>query len=325
MRLVAALGGNALLRRGEAPEAATLARRSDTAAAVVAGLARRHEVVVTHGNGPQVGLLAEQAEHTPGLRPYPLDILDAEAEGMVGYLLEMGLANALGDREVATLLTRVVVDADDPAMASPSKPVGPVYDAATALRLARERHWSVAPDGPDWRRVVPSPEPREIRGLRVVQRLLAAGVVVICAGGGGIPVAVDRDGRESGVEAVVDKDLTASLLAAGIGADALLLLTDVPAVEAAWGTPAARPLRELTVPEARTLALAPGSMAPKVAAACRFVESTGGLAAIGRLDDADAVLGGGAGTRILPASPRPQLGARAPSPGSPGAGGGNSR
>ncbi|MHB1243646.1 MAG: carbamate kinase [Gaiellaceae bacterium] len=297
MRVVVALGGNALLRRGEAPEPAAQRRNVDRAVASIAELAREHEVVLTHGNGPQVGLLALQAEAYAQVPAYPLDVLGAESEGMIGYLLEQGLRNELPGREVATLLTQVVVDPGDPAFAAPAKPIGSVYPEADARRLAAERGWAVAPDGDGFRRVVASPEPLEIVELDAIRVLLDGGVLPICVGGGGIPVS--RNGRLVGVEAVIDKDKAAGLLAERLGAEALLLLTDVEAVELDWGTPDARPLGTVTVDALREHAFAPGSMAPKVAAACRFVEATGGKAAIGALDRAAEILAGGSGTTVV--------------------------
>jgi carbamate kinase len=300
MRLVVvALGGNALLRRGEPADAAVQHAHVREAAGAVAELAERHALVVTHGNGPQIGLLALQGDAYPAVRPYPLDLLGAETEGMIGYLLEQELNNALPHLGAATLLTQVVVDPDDPAFSNPTKPIGPVYRAAEAERLAAERGWVVKPDGQWFRRVVPSPEPRGIVELRALQALLHAGLLVICAGGGGIPVVVER-GRLRGVEAVVDKDLTAALVAEQLGADDLLLLTDVSAVHLGWGTPEARPLRRARPAELRALDLPAGSMGPKVEAACRFVDATGGRAGIGSLDQAGAILRGLAGTIITP-------------------------
>ncbi len=308
MRVVIALGGNALLRRGEPLDATVQRRNVRAAASAVAAVAREHEVVITHGNGPQVGLLLLQSEAYRAVAPYPLDILGAETEGMIGYLIEEELRNVLPGREVATLLTVVEVAADDPAFRRPSKPIGPVYTAAEARRLAVERGWRMAPDGRRWRRVVPSPEPRRIIEIAAIRLLVAAGVIVVCAGGGGIPVVVDPAGGLRGVEAVIDKDLSAALLATTLEADALLLLTDVDAVYAEWGTPWARPLRRATAAELRAMSFAPGSMGPKIEAACRFVESGGRFAAIGALADAALLLRGGAGTRVVgaaePGAPR---------------------
>ena len=295
MLIVIALGGNALLRPGERPEASVQRANVRVAAAAVAELARRHDVVVTHGNGPQIGWLALQAEAVS--RPDPLDVLGAESEALIGYLIEQELAPLLPGREIATLLTQVEVDPGDPAFAAPTKPIGPLY-AEGAPAQARERGWSIAAVHGGFRRVVPSPEPRRIRELGVIRRLAGAGVVVICAGGGGIPVAATAGGALRGVEAVVDKDLTAALLASELGAGALLLLTDVAAVYADWPSPAQRPLRRVTPRELRAHHFAPGSMGPKVEAACRFAERSGRPAAIGALADAVRVLAGEVGTLV---------------------------
>jgi carbamate kinase len=300
MLVVAALGGNALVRRGEAADLATQRRNVSTAVAEIAAIAAEHDVVVTHGNGPQVGLLALQGEAYEEVQPYPLDVLGAETEGMIGYLLEQELVNALGDARVATLLTQVVVDADDPAFARPSKPIGPTFDPAVAARLAAERGWTLAPDRDGSRRVVASPEPRSIVELPTIRLLVEAGVIVVCVGGGGIPVLLDDHGRLRGAEAVIDKDLAAALLAQSLGADALLLLTDVAAVEVGWGTPGARSLGETTSTELRAIDFEPGSIGPKVEAACRFAEATGAVAGIGALADAGAILHGERGTRVVP-------------------------
>src|SRR3954447_2223051 len=268
MLVVVALGGNALLRRGEPADVAV--QRANVAIAVdaIVELAREHEVVVTHGNGPQIGLLALQGEAYAAVDPYPLDVLGAESDGMIGYLLDQALVNRLaGARQVATLLTQLIVDTDDPAFARPEKFIGPVYDDAEAHRLAAERGWTIAADGRFWRRVVPSPEPRAIVELGTIRLLVDAGVLVVCVGGGGIPVVVDHDGRLRGVEAVVDKDRAAALLAEGLGADALLMLTDVSAVEAGYGTASSRILTDVDAAAVRKFSFAPGRrVAPVVAA-----------------------------------------------------------
>jgi carbamate kinase len=300
MRIVVALGGNALLQRGQPADAAAQRENVTVAVRALAELAADHEVVVTHGNGPQVGLLALQGEaYRDEVQPYPLDVLGAESEGMIGYLLDQELVNVLGGRQVATLLTQVIVDADDPAFAHPTKFIGPVYLRTKAEILAADRGWHVAPDGPHWRRVVASPEPRSIVELPTIRVLVEAGVLVVCVGGGGIPVVVDRDGRLRGVEAVIDKDRAAALLACGIGADALLLLTDVAGVERDYGTPHAAPIATATPEELLALGLPAGSMGPKVEAAAWFAEQTGGRAAIGSLADASAVLAGERGTTVV--------------------------
>jgi carbamate kinase len=292
MRIVIALGGNALLRRGEPLTADTQRRNVQRAVAALAPLAREHQLVITHGNGPQVGLLALQAASDP------LDVLDAETEGQIGYLLEQELANRLPDRRCAVLLTQIEVDPRDPAFTRPAKPIGPVYTKEEAERLARERGWSVAADGVHHRRVVASPRPQRILELPVIRLLVEQGVIVICAGGGGIPVVRRADGSNVGIEAVIDKDLASSLLARSLKADALLMLTDVDAVYRGFGTPQAEPIRQITPAELRKLPFAPGSMGPKVEAACEFVEAVGGFAGIGRLDQAEAIVRGEAGTRV---------------------------
>jgi carbamate kinase len=300
MLIVAALGGNALLRRHESLDPEVTQRNVKVAANALGEIARDHELVVTHGNGPQIGLLALQSEAFRDVRTYPLDVLGAESEGMIGYLLERELGNVLGAQPVAGLITQTVVDALDPAFRKPSKPIGPVYDEARAKALACDRGWTVAPDGADWRRVVASPTPRSIVELPTIRLLLDHGVVVVCAGGGGIPVVVDSGGARHGVEAVVDKDLASALLARQLGADLLLLLTDVAAVELDWGTANARPLGTVTSTELATYSFAAGSMAPKVEAASSFVRSTGKRAVIGALADAALLVEGAAGTTVVP-------------------------
>lgn len=296
-RIVVALGGNALLRRGESAEAETQRHNVLEAASALAAAATEHELVITHGNGPQVGLLALEADAYKAVSPYPLDVLGAESQGMIGYLLVQALHNALPDRGVVALLTQVVVDAADPAFAQPTKPIGPVYSAREARELALEHDWSVARDGMYFRRVVPSPEPQEIVELDAIERLVDAGTVVICSGGGGVPVVRSQAGLR-GVEAVIDKDLTAALLAQALGAERLILATDVSFVAAGWGTSAAAPIASATPSELRRMQFAPGSMAPKVEAACRFVERTGCSAAIGSLAELGGVIRGTAGTQI---------------------------
>ena len=298
--LVIALGGNALLRRAEPADVETQRRNVSVAVRSIAELARDNDVVITHGNGPQVGLLARQAAEDASVRPYPLDVLGAESEGMIGYLLEEGLRTALPDRQIATMLTQVEVDPQDPAFGRPTKPIGPVYAEAEARRLAAVNGWSMGADGPYVRRLVASPHPLRIVELATIETLVEAGVIVICVGGGGIPVARRPDGRRYGVEAVIDKDLSASLLARLLGADVLLMLTDVRAVERAWAGPSARPIRRAHAAELDPQAFASGSMRPKIEAARRFVEATGGRAAIGALGEAAAILAGAAGTVIEP-------------------------
>lgn len=299
-RLVVALGGNALLRRGE-PLTADIQRvHAAEAMTAVAELVESHDVVLTHGNGPQVGLLALQALAYTDVPPYPLDVLGAESEGMIGYVLEQELSNRLPGRTAVTVLTQVVVDADDPAFEAPSKPIGPVYTEEQARRLELERGWAIAEDGDHFRRVVASPEPRRIVELAAIRMLVDAGAIVVCTGGGGIPVTMSDAGTLHGVEAVIDKDLAGELLARSLEADFLLMLTDVGAVMRDWGTPDERPIGRTTPAELRQIQFANGSMGPKVAAACRFVEATGAKAAIGALDDAARIVAGAAGTLVEP-------------------------
>lgn len=299
MRVIIALGGNALLRRGEPLTADRQRHNVAVAARALAPIAEEHELVITHGNGPQVGLLALQGAAYRPEEGYPLDILDAETEGMIGYLIEQELGNLLpATRRCATLLTQIEVDPADPAFRRPGKPIGPLYSEDEAQRLARARGWHIAPDGEGFRRVVPSPRPQRILELTVIELLINQGVIVICAGGGGIPTVRRADGSLVGVEAVIDKDRASALLARELRADAFLMLTDVAAVWRDWGQPDARALRRLSPAAIRRFTFAPGSMAPKVEAACEFVEQTGGVAGIGCLEDAAALLSGKAGTLI---------------------------
>jgi carbamate kinase len=299
---VVALGGNALLRRGEPLSAQAQEANVAAAARSLAELSRTHRLAVTHGNGPQVGLLALQSESYRAVAPYPLDVLGAESEGMIGYLLDRHLAGIIGGSRVVTLLTQVIVDPDDPAFANPTKPIGPVYGEAAAARLAAERGWDMRSDGEWFRRVVPSPAPQEIVELETIRLLVEAALTVVCAGGGGIPVVRTGWGL-GGVEAVIDKDATAALLAAGLAAELLVLLTDVDGVYEDWNTNQARLISQTTPAELATRSFAMGSMAPKVAAARSFVSATGRPAVIGALADAAAVVAGTAGTWILPDRP----------------------
>ncbi|MAO01227.1 carbamate kinase [Phaeobacter sp. CAU 1743] len=303
MLVVAALGGNALLQRGEPLTAEAQRANVATAAASLARIIEAgHQLVVTHGNGPQIGLLALQGAAYKPDEVFPLDVLGAETDGMIGYLIEQELENALGhDRPVATLLTQVEVDPKDPAFARPTKFIGPVYDKAEAERLAQARSWSIAADGAHWRRVVPSPMPMDIPDLRVLQLLLEQDVTLICAGGGGIPVVRRPDGSLIGIEAVIDKDHATALLAHKLNADALLLLTDVEAVFRDFGTEAQSAIDRITPEDAGHLDLPDGSMAPKVAAAATFVSDRARFASVGRLEDALAMLEGRAGTMIAEA------------------------
>lgn len=302
MRVVVALGGNALLQRGQSPSIEHQLANVRTACAAVAPVAAAHELVVAHGNGPQVGLLALQGEAYAAVPPYPLDILDAETQGQVGYLLARELGNHLGrTRPIVTVLTMVAVDGDDPAFGDPTKPIGPRYRPDQVAALEAEHGWTFRPDGDALRRVVASPRPRAIVELPQIRLLVEAGCVVVCAGGGGIPTVVDPSGGRRGVEAVVDKDHAAALLAADLGADVYVLATDVDAVHLGHGTPDQRAIAragpEYLLDQHRA-EFEPGSMLPKVEAACRFARDTGGRAVIGSIDDITALVAGQAGTVI---------------------------
>ncbi|MBK8294052.1 MAG: carbamate kinase [Solirubrobacterales bacterium] len=295
---VVALGGNALLPRGEAPEARFQLRAAREAAKKLALVVDSHRLIVTHGNGPQVGLLALMNDAFSEVDSYPLDVLDAESEGQLGYVIEMEIDNATNACDTVALITRVLVDEDDPAFDAPTKFIGSVYSEAEARELARDRGWSIAPDGESWRRVVPSPEPQSIIQLSAIRELVELGFLVVCAGGGGIPVVEVGDGHR-GVEAVIDKDLCSARLAADLDADLLVLATDVEAVFLNWGSPEQRAIGRTTPEKLRSQGFAAGSMGPKVEAACRMVEMTGGRAAIGSLDELGEMVEGTRGTQIL--------------------------
>jgi len=307
--VVVALGGNALLKRGEPLDAASQQRAARGAAKVIASIAPRCRLIVTHGNGPQVGLLAlwtEAYSRADASDPYPLDILGAESSGQIGYVIELELDNAIEGRATVAIITRTLVSADDPAFSNPTKFIGPIYEEADAKRLATERGWVVKADGSHWRRVVPSPEPRAIVQLDAIRGLVEAGFTVVCTGGGGVPVVRDPDGHEQGIEAVIDKDLASSLLATDLGADVLILATDVDGAYVGWGTPEKRRVLRATPAGLRGLPFPPGSMGPKVEAVCRFVERTGGRAAIGQLESIVGLLEGTAGTQVVAAGPELQ-------------------
>ncbi len=302
MRIVVALGGNALLQRGQKPDADVQEANVARAVEALAPLAVDHELVITHGNGPQVGVLALESASDPHLTvAYPFDVLGAQTQGMIGYWLLQAMQNALPGRQVAAIINQTLVEANDPAFQNPTKFVGEVYDEAEARALAEARGWTVKPDGDHWRRVVGSPKPQRVIETRLIRLLLESGAIVICAGGGGVPVIRNEQGRLEGVEAVVDKDLTSSMLAEALEADALLVLTDVANVMHGFGTAAATPIRRATPAALQREDFPAGSMGPKVAAVCRFVEVTGDLAAIGRLEDVVAILKGEAGTVVTPA------------------------
>jgi carbamate kinase len=304
MRVVAALGGNALLRRGQALTAENQRENARAACKALAPVALEHELVISHGNGPQVGLLALLGSAYKEVETYPLDVLGAQTEGMIGYIIQQELGNELPfERHLATLLTMIEVDADDPAFGNPTKPIGPLYDADEAARLEADKGWTFKPDGDSLRRVVPSPLPKRIFEIEAIKSLLERGCVVICAGGGGIPTSYSDEAapagrRLVGVEAVIDKDLASALLAIDIGADVLAIVTDVDAVYSGWGTPEQRAIRRASPTSLADSEFAEGSMAPKVRAACEFVERTGKRAVIGSIADTEALVRGDAGTMV---------------------------
>lgn len=297
--VVIALGGNALLRRGEPLEADIQRRNVLLASRQIAELTKDWNVVLVHGNGPQVGLLALQNSAYPQVAPYPLDVLGAESQGMIGYLLVQELKNCLPEQQVSALLTQVEVDPDDSAFGNPSKYIGPVYDQETALALSLDKGWTIKPDGKYFRRVVPSPKPLNIIETAAINALIAQGHLVVCAGGGGIPV-LRQEGKLQGIEAVIDKDLSAAFLAEQINADALLILTDADAVYLDWGTQQQRALSKVTPNDLADITFDAGSMGPKVSAASHFVRSRHGIAGIGALQDATRILTGEQGTLITP-------------------------
>jgi carbamate kinase len=301
MLIVTALGGNALLKRGEPMSAENQRRNVRIAAASLAPVAREHDLVVGHGNGPQVGLLALQGAAYDKVETYPLDVLGAETEGMIGYMIEQELGNLLPlERPFATLLTMVEVDPMDPAFQNPTKFIGPVYSKQDAERLAADKGWVVKPDGEQWRRVVASPEPKRIFELRPIQWLLERHTIVIAAGGGGIPAAYQpgEPRKLAGIECVIDKDLATELLARELKADLYVMLTDADAVYADWGKPTQCAIRRAAPEALSAMSFAAGSMGPKVEAACRFVRNTGKRAAIGELASLSRIIAGEAGTTI---------------------------
>lgn len=300
--IVVALGGNALLRRSEPMTAEVQRANIRVAAKALAPLAETHNLVIAHGNGPQVGLLALQAAAYSGSEAYPLDVLGAQTQGMIAYVLEQELGNLLPyEKPLATVLTMVQVDPDDPAFENPTKFVGPVYSKTDADALAADKGWVVKRDGEGWRRVVASPEPKHIFEIRPIKWLVEQGTVVICAGGGGIPTAYTSDDMRTlaGVEAVIDKDLASELLARNLGADLLVMATDVDGIYTDWGTPAQHRLGRVTPEELDRMDFAAGSMGPKVEAAVRFVRATGNRAAIGCLEEIFDIVEGGAGTSVV--------------------------
>lgn len=296
--VVVALGGNALLRRGEPLEAETQRQNIAIAAKTIAEIAQEYNVVLVHGNGPQVGLLALQGLEYKKVNPYPLDVLGSETQGMIGYMLMQELKNILPKQDVTCMLTQMTVDPEDPAFADPTKPIGPIYGETEAKEMAEKYHWTVKPDGEHFRRVVPSPLPTGIVEHDAITTLIAQDHLVICTGGGGIPVKIE-DGKLVGVEAVIDKDMSAAFLAKQLHADALLILTDADAVYLDWGKPTQEAIRTATPAELSKIEFDAGSMGPKIDASCEFVKSGGKLVGIGALSDGLSILKGEAGTNII--------------------------
>ena len=300
MRIVVALGGNALLRRGQPMTAKNQRENIRIAAQALAPIAADNQLVISHGNGPQVGLLALQSAAYEEVEAYPLDVLGAQTEGMIGYMIEQELGNLLPiEYPFATILTMVEVDPEDPAFGEPTKPIGPVYSEAEAKRLEAEKGWVMKPDGEQWRRVVPSPEPHRIFEMRPIHWLLEKGTIVICAGGGGIPTIYNKEGNLEGVEVVIDKDRASALLAFELEADLLIMATDTDGVYLDWGTEDARRIERTTPDEIEKYEFAAGSMGPKVEAAADFVSRTGQRAVIGALADIPAMVEGTAGTQFV--------------------------
>jgi carbamate kinase len=302
MLVVVALGGNALLKRGEPMTAEVQRSNVKTAARSLAPVAEKHQLVLSHGNGPQVGLLALQGAAYEEVDTYPLDVLGAQTEGMIGYMIEQELGNLLPfEVPFATILTMVEVDADDPAFQNPTKFVGPVYSEVEAMELAADKSWTVKPDGQYWRRVVPSPLPKRIFEIRPIKWLLEKNTVVICAGGGGIPTMYQKgaDRVLTGVEAVIDKDRATELLARELEADLYIMATDVDGVYLDWGTPSQQKLDRISAAELKSHSFAAGSMGPKVNAAIQFVEKTGKRSAIGSLEEIEQIVEGKAGTNVI--------------------------
>jgi carbamate kinase len=302
MRILVALGGNALLRRGEPMTAETQRANVRIAATSLAAIYPGNQLVITHGNGPQVGLLALQgAAYNPD-EVYPLDVLGAQTEGMIGYMIEQELGNLLPfEVPFATILTMVEVDRDDPGFKNPTKFIGPVYSESDAGRLKAEKGWAMKMDGDKWRRVVASPQPKQIFEVRPIRWLLEQGTIVIAAGGGGIPTVYEPGRRLRGIEAVIDKDLCSELLARQLDADFYIMATDADAVFLDWGKPTAKAFRRASPNAMRDFSFPAGSMGPKVDAACHFAEATGKAAAIGALKDLAAIIRGEAGTTITSA------------------------
>ena len=299
MRIVIALGGNALLRRGEDMTAENQRKNIQIAVKSLAPIVEDNELVISHGNGPQVGLLSLQSAAYKEVGEYPLDVLGAQTEGMIGYMIEQELGNLLPiEIPIASILTMVEVDPEDPAFSNPTKPIGPIYTKEEAEELQKVRGWEIKMDGKDWRRVVASPEPHRIFELRPIHWLLEKGTVVICAGGGGIPTIYNKDGKLEGVEVVIDKDRASSLLAFELEADVLIMATDTEGVFHDWGMKNQKLISKTTPEQIKKYDFDKGSMGPKVEAACSFVERSGQRAVIGSLKDIKEMVDGIAGTQF---------------------------
>lgn len=299
MKIVVALGGNALLKRGQPLTQENQRTNIKQAATQIAQVIDNNSIIITHGNGPQVGLLAQQSLNQNNEQAYPLDVLDSQTEGMIGYVIEQEMNNALStNTDVVTLLTQVVVDINDVAFLHPTKPIGAVFSEEQAKILADKYNWSIAADGEFFRRVVPSPKPQSIIELNAIRLLVDQGIIVICAGGGGIPVHINSEGKYNGVEAVIDKDHCSSLLANKIDADLLVIATDVEGIFLDWKTPDQRQCFNVTPKELSQYTFPEGSMGPKVQAACDFVTTTGKRAVIGSLGSINEIIAGTAGTQI---------------------------
>lgn len=295
--VVVALGGNALLRRGEPLEAEVQRQNIEIAVKAIAEIAEQYNVVLVHGNGPQVGLLALQGLEYKKVAPYPLDVLGSETQGMIGYMLMQEFKNQMPNVNATCMLTQMTVDPNDPAFDNPTKPIGPIYQEAEARELAEKYHWTIKPDGQHFRRVVPSPQPTGIVENEAITKLIDEGHLVICTGGGGIPVKKEN-GKLVGVEAVIDKDMSAAFLAKQLNADALLILTDADAVYLDWGKPTQQALRSTHLSELAQYQFDAGSMGPKIEASCEFVKQGGKVVGIGALEDGLRILQGTAGTNI---------------------------
>lgn len=301
MRIVIALGGNALLKRGEPMHYEVQQANVRMACQQIAKVLPGNELIITHGNGPQVGLIALQQNTYPDVPMYPLDAIGAESVGMIGYMIARELTNVVPRSiTVTNVLTQTEIDPNDPAFKHPTKPIGPIYTKEEAERLRQTNGWTMASDNDKFRRVVASPDPQRILGLSALKTLIENGHLVVCCGGGGVPVYFDKEGQLIGAEAVIDKDLASSLLAISVNADLFVIATDVEGVYTDWRKPSQSLIRQIDATSLRKLTFAQGSMAPKIEAACRFVGKTGKTAIIGALDQIEKVIDGKSGTLVHP-------------------------